>query len=235
MSNLLAIEASTDMCSVALLRDGEVIERNELAPRQHNQRLLGLIEALVSPVELQRQRIDAVAFGSGPGSFTGLRIAASLAQGLCYAATLPAIGVSTLAALAQRALREQRVGEKEKVLVMLDARIDEVYVALYEFRGGIPSLVEGPIGCAPESVPLMTSEPVHLVGEVGPFLERLSSAVADTIASMHDGLLPLARDLLPLAAVELEAGRVVAAAGIQPLYVREEIAWKKLSEQGKSA
>ena len=105
MTGLLAIETATDACSVAVYLDGQVRERHAIAPRQHSKLLFAMLEELLPGGDLRAQGIDAIAYGCGPGSFTGLRIAASAVQGLAYSSNLPAIAVSTMAVLAQSALR----------------------------------------------------------------------------------------------------------------------------------
>ena len=104
MKTILAIETATEACSVALWRDQQVQQCHEIAPRQHNQRLFAMLQELLPDGRLVQQGVDAIAYGCGPGSFTGLRIAASAVQGLAFASKLPAIAVSTLACQAQTAL-----------------------------------------------------------------------------------------------------------------------------------
>ena len=128
-TRILAIETSSAACSAALSVDGEVVERDALAPRQHAALILPMIESLLAESGCAVGELDAIAFGRGPGSFTGVRIAASIVQGIAFAADLPVIPVSTLAALAFGAMRESSV---PRVIAALDARREEVYWACYE-------------------------------------------------------------------------------------------------------
>lgn len=132
MSNLLAIDASTAACSVAINRDGEIIESFVLAPQDHTRRLLPMLDDLLQSENLPLSAIDAIAFANGPGSFTGLRICLSIVQGLAFGASLPVIPVSTLEVMVLGAQRLLNLNSNRLVLPMLDARMAEVYWGLYE-------------------------------------------------------------------------------------------------------
>ena len=129
MARLLAVDTATDACSVALHVDGDTRERHEPGPRTHLQHLLEMVRSLLADAGLRLAELDALAFGQGPGSFTGLRICAATVQGLAFGAELPAVAVSSLQALALGALRRQR--DAGSVAAALDARMGEVYWALY--------------------------------------------------------------------------------------------------------
>src|SRR5437868_8019064 len=136
MSTLIAIETSTECCSAALLRDGALIERSELAPRRHAELILPMIESLLNEAGVSRRQLDAIAVGRGPGAFTGVRLAISVAQGLALALDIPVVPVSSLAALAQDA----NTKEGETVLAVIDARMGEIYSGC--FSRGASGLVE---------------------------------------------------------------------------------------------
>lgn len=236
MRNILAIDTSTEACSVAL-RLGEVIRhRWELIPRQHSQRLFSMLEEVVAKGSLQDQGIEVLAYAQGPGSFTGLRIAASAVQGLAFASGLPAVGVSTLACLAQRAWREQLAAPADRVLVLLDARINEVYWGWYELREGIATaLVEDSVA-APADLPAELEAGSGYLFAVGSGLKYLAELPASLQAQIQDSrieLWPDSYDVLHLAQAEFAAGRSLVPAQVQPVYLRNEISWKKLAEQGK--
>jgi len=234
MTNILAIDTSTDACSVALYRDGDYSEIHEIIPRQHSQRLFSMLRELLPSGNLREQGIEAITYACGPGSFTGLRIAASAVQGLAFANELPALPVSTLACLAQTALREAVVAPDNRVLCMLDARINEVYWALYDFREGLAVALEAPRVCAPHNV-LLAPTQKKLVGVGGGFsyLQQLPEPLQCALTDTSLDLLPRARDLIPLALADFERGQWQQPAEVMPVYVREEISWKKISEQGK--
>ena len=233
MTGILAIETATDACSVALWVDGEYQERHEVAPRKHSQRLFLMLQELLGSGDLRAHGISAIAYGCGPGSFTGLRIAASAVQGLAYANKLPAISVSSLACQAQTALRLGEVEAGATVLSLLDARINEVYGALYSFQQGLAVLQEGPWACAPAELAPEYTGALYGVGSGCSFLEEFPTGVREQLTGCSGSLLPAARDLVPLALDALESGQIHSAHEVQPVYVRDEISWKKLAEQGK--
>lgn len=234
MTGILAIETATEACSVAVFVQGQFRERHEIAPRQHSQLLFRMLGELLPPGDIRQQGIEAIAYGSGPGSFTGLRIAASAVQGLAYTCDLPVVPVSTLAALAQSALRNGHAGAQDRVLAILDARINEVYSAVYAFRDGLAVLEQGPWACAPVDLAPVEEHTLCAVGNGCEFFSQFSENLQQRIVSQHTGLLPSARDLVPLAQAAIARNEVQSASQVQPVYVRDEISWKKLSEQGRS-
>lgn len=133
MSTLLALDTATEACSVALLHDGKVTSHYEVIPRLHAQKLLPMIQQLLADAGTTLQAVDAIAFGRGPGAFTGVRIAIGVVQGLAFALERPVLPVSDLAVLAQRAYREHGVSQ---VAAAIDARMDEVYWGCYRETAG---------------------------------------------------------------------------------------------------
>ena len=234
MTNILALDTATDACSVTLQR-GEAVEgRHRLLPRQHNHLLFTMLDELREGVELASMDLELLAYAHGPGSFTGLRIAASAVQGLAYTLGLPVAGISTLACLAQGVLRRGAVRESETVLVMLDARINEIYWGLYCFADGLAiARVEDAVS-APADVPesLLEGEPgvVALGSGIGD-VDKLPNAVRKRITRQAHDQWPDSLDLLPLAEDLRRRGLLVDAGAVQPVYLRNEIHWKKLSEQ----
>lgn len=234
MKGILAIETATEACSVAHWNDPELRQRHEITPRQHSQRLFGMLRDLLPDGQLQTHGIEAIAYGCGPGSFTGLRIAASAVQGLAYATGLPAIPVSTLACQAQTAVRQALAVEGDIVFSALDARINEIYFACYRIENGVPVALAPPQACAPEEVVLPAGVPRATgVGSGCEFLGGCANAVRSVIVCSHPQLLPEARDLIPIALAAATRGDMQSARQVHPLYVRDEINWKKISEQGK--
>lgn len=233
MPGILAIETSSDACSVATLHHDTLREKHVVEPRKHNQLIFSLLRELIEPGELNVENYAAIAYGVGPGSFTGLRIAASAVQGLTYASGIPAIGISTLAAVAQRALRERIVATGDFVCAVTDAKIGEVYAALFRFDNGVATLEAGPWATKPENLDVPASCSVHIVGDGAGDFDAFPGSLRDRTVSVSPHVLPTARDVAHLASQALERGEIQAAYDVQPVYVRDEISWKKLSEQGK--
>lgn len=234
MIGILAIETATDACSVAVCLDGEIRERHAVEPRRHSQLLFSMLEELLPGGNLVAHGIQAIAYGCGPGSFTGLRIAASAVQGLAYSCELPAVAISTLAVLAQGALRQGVINAQDTVLCTLDARINEVYCAVYAFADGLAVLKEGPWACAPAELSPAIAGPFVALGSGCHFLDQFPASLRSRITSSAPALLPAARDAIPLAQAKIRSGDIQASRLVQPVYVRDEISWKKLAQQGRS-
>ncbi len=219
---LLAIETSTIACSAALSLAGEVCERYELAPRRHADLLLPMIDELLAEAGIGIDALDAVAFARGPGAFTGLRIAASVAQGIAWAAALPVVPVSTLAALAQGVVSE---GSAERVLAAMDARMAEVYWGAYRGVNGIVRLQGEECVCAPARVPLPEGEGWFGGGDgwsaYGALLdERLGAHVGGRDAARY----PRARDVATLAVHHYAEHGGLPAEQALPVYLRDRVA-----------
>jgi tRNA threonylcarbamoyladenosine biosynthesis protein TsaB len=233
MTGILAVETATDACSVAVHVSGETRQRHSVAPRQHSALLFALLEELLPGGDLPGHGVEAIAFGSGPGSFTGLRIAASVAQGLAYSSRLPAVAIPTLAVLAQGALQSGEVTARDAVLTVLDARVNEVYGAVYSFEAGLAILLEGPWASPPGDIAPDFMEEMIAVGNGCHFLDRFSPELRSRITMGVADLLPCAADMIPLAQAQLAKGDILSPRDIQPVYVRDEIHWKKIGEQGR--
>lgn len=233
MTGVLALETATDACSVAVLREGVYTERHSVAPRRHSQLLFAMLGELLPGGNLIEKGIELLAYGCGPGSFTGLRIAASAVQGLAYSCNIPAVAVSTLSVMAQTALRQGIVDAASTVLCTLDARINEVYTAVYAFENNTAVLREGPWACAPAALAPSGTEPLCAVGSGCLFLDQFPRSLQTRIQTCVPDLLPSARDLVPLALEKYLRGEIQTPRNVQPVYVRDEISWKKLAEQGR--
>jgi len=228
---LLAIETSSEACSVALYLDGEVIEDFRLAPRQHGKLVLQTIESIMDDSKLALSDLDALAFGRGPGSFTGLRIAAGVIQGLAFGANLPVVPISTLAAIALQA-RDEVGGDY--FFPAFDARLDEVYWGVYQFSESelVMPMVAEQVCCA-ENVAV----PEGVVGTAigsgwGSHQELLLSRVGqDQVKKTIIDCLPRAGSIARLAAIGFEKGQAVSAELAQPVYLREKVAKTKVEQQ----
>jgi tRNA threonylcarbamoyladenosine biosynthesis protein TsaB len=206
-----AIETSTEWCSVALWADGEIAALESRAGHRHSEVALPMLQRL-----LGKNTLDAVAFGAGPGAFTGLRIACGLAQGLAFGQGLPVIGISTLEALAQES-------GAPRVVACVDARMREVYYAALEKRAGRWHEVIAPQCIAPRSAPRPPGDGWLGAGngfEVYPELKTVVSIVKPMI---H----PTAVAVAQLAAPKLAAGEGVDAALAVPVYLRDKVAFTK--------
>ncbi|MBR9912290.1 MAG: tRNA (adenosine(37)-N6)-threonylcarbamoyltransferase complex dimerization subunit type 1 TsaB [Gammaproteobacteria bacterium] len=239
MKRILAIDTSSDHCSIALSnQQGQIFASSINSPRQHSQKLLPLIDELLGSQQMALADIDAIAYGRGPGSFTGIRICLGVVQGLAYSQDIPVVPVSTLRAMAQGALRQKLVGAQEAVLVAVDARMDEVYWALYQC---LPTAASGSehglqlVQLADEAVspPALVAEHNALRQVQGKGLVCLGSGhhyaqISAIAAGQHVAdFEPQAVDILQLAQLELEQGGALAAEQAQPVYLRDSVAWKK--------
>ena len=221
-TRILAIETATAACSAALSIDGEVEERYALAPRQHAALLLPMVESLLASAGLSVTQLDALAFGQGPGAFTGVRIAASAAQGMAFAANLPVVPVSTLAALASGAMRE--TGETH-VMVALDARMDEVYWGVYA-RGaaGLPVLQGREAVAAPAAVPIPDGDRWIAAGSGWEACaERLVPRAGERVVRLLPDLEPRAHDIALIGADRFARGEAGCAGDAVPVYLRDQV------------
>jgi tRNA threonylcarbamoyladenosine biosynthesis protein TsaB len=224
---LLAIETSGTACSAALSCDGLISERLEDAPRRHAELILVMMDALLRERGLVVADLDALAFGQGPGSFTGLRIATAVIQGAAFAADLPVVGVSTLATLAQGCLR---VHETEQVLCGVDARMGELYWGAYQAddAGLMRPLFDDGV-CAPEDigVPSVQGAWFGVGSGWGLYREQLMQRLGGAVTGIDTERVCQARDIIPLAADAYRRGQTVCATRALPVYLRNQVATVK--------
>lgn len=225
---ILAIDTATEACSVALLNDGAVCAHFEECPREHTQRILPLVKAILARGESSLSELDALAYGRGPGSFTGVRIGIGIAQGLALGAGLPMIGVSTLATMAQGAWRKTGA---TRVLAAIDARMGEVYWAEYtRDENGVWQGEATEAVLKPEAVCERLQQLSGQWATVGTGWPAWPEMGKDSGLTLVDGgiLLPAAEDMLPIARQLFAAGEIVAVEHAEPVYLRNNVAWKKL-------
>lgn len=225
---LLAIETATEACSAALYVDGEIVERYELAPRRHAELILPMAEDLLSEAELALTDLDALAVGRGPGAFTGVRIAVSVAQGMAFGADLPVLPISSLAALAQGMFRETGYTH---ALAAMDARMHEVYCALYvaDEEGVMHAASEERV-CAPPAIPIPGEGRWYGVGSAwSAYAEALNARLGDSVSVWRDDFFPRAHDVAILAAGAYRRGEAVSAEETLPVYLRDNVAEKARS------
>ena len=225
---ILAIDTATEACSVALLNDENVTAHFELCAREHTQRILPMVQALLQQENTRLADLNALAFGQGPGSFTGVRIGIGIAQGLAFGAELPMIGVSTLKTMAQSAWR---LHGATRVLAAIDARMGEVYWAEYQRDAHGDWL-----GAETEAVLKREAAQARMAALTGGWAMVGTGWKAWPQLAENSGLeltvtdveLPCAEDMIPLAALAYAAGRTVAVEQAEPTYLRNEVTWKKL-------
>ncbi|MGV6395801.1 tRNA (adenosine(37)-N6)-threonylcarbamoyltransferase complex dimerization subunit type 1 TsaB [Pseudomonas caspiana] len=222
MTTLLALDTATEACSVALLHDGKVLSHYEVIPRLHAQRLLPMIKTIMAEAGIGLSALDAIAFGRGPGAFTGVRIAIGVVQGLAFALERPVLPVSNLAVLAQRAMREHGA---HQVASAIDARMDEVYWGCYRETDGEMLLMGGEAVLPPEQVglPADASGQWFGSGTGWGYADRIPVVLSGQDASM----LPHAQDLLTLATFAWHRGEAIVADDAQPVYLRDKVATPK--------
>ncbi|TBV00090.1 tRNA (adenosine(37)-N6)-threonylcarbamoyltransferase complex dimerization subunit type 1 TsaB [Stutzerimonas kirkiae] len=219
MTTLLALDTATEACSVALLHAGRVTSRYEVIPRLHAKRLLPMVRELLDEAGVSLQAVDAIAFGRGPGAFTGVRIAVGVVQGLSFALQRPVLPISTLAVIAQRALREQGA---RQVAAAIDARMDELYWGCFVEREGEMCLAGMEAVLPPEQVALPRAGTGEWFGAGTGW--GLASRIPVQVQGSDAGLLPHAEDLLTLARFAWERGEALDADQAQPVYLRDNVA-----------
>ncbi|MGR2803522.1 tRNA (adenosine(37)-N6)-threonylcarbamoyltransferase complex dimerization subunit type 1 TsaB [Vibrio harveyi] len=227
-AKILAIDTATENCSVALLVNDRVISRSEVAPRDHTKKVLPMVDEVLKEAGLTLQDLGALAFGRGPGSFTGVRIGIGIAQGLAFGADLPMIGVSTLAAMAQASYRLHGATD---VAVAIDARMSEVYWARYtrqengEWAGVDAECVIPPARLAEEA---QADDKTWTKAGTGwdAYQEDLGKLPLNLTSG--DVLYPDSQDIVILAEQELKKGNTVPVEESSPVYLRDNVTWKKL-------
>ncbi len=216
---ILAFDTSTEYLSIALWCDGEVSARDQLAGQSHSSLILPQLREMLDEAGLALKDFDGIAFGAGPGSFTGLRIGCGVAQGLAFGAGLPVLGVSTLLALAA-------ASDQDRVIACLDARMGEVYHATYVRQRGGWATMHAPGLYAPQAVPAVEGEGWCGVGSGwGAYGEILAIAYAGHVAGVDAATFPHAREMASLAAPLFAQGLGKPAHEAAPVYIRNKVAF----------
>jgi tRNA threonylcarbamoyladenosine biosynthesis protein TsaB len=233
---ILAIDTATEACSVALMDSAEYHTSNEIdksfdsifeiCPQQHSQQILPMIDKLLKRNACKLSELDAIAYGRGPGSFTGVRIAASTVQGLAFGANLPVVHVSTLAAMAQQ--EYANTGRKEH-LVLIDARMKEVYMGHYKIVDGVAVQQVEESVVAPESALAYLMSLPEDIGLAGTgyitYAEIFAQSLQNVVLNVH---YPHAAFMLPCAVQAMQKGSSIVVDDINPIYVRDKVTWQKL-------
>ena len=205
----------------------EVIGRSTPTVNSHSREILPAIEALVADGGISLSQLDALVFGRGPGSFTGLRIAVGVVQGLGYGLDIPAVPVSSMASLAQRLAGK---GDDSRVVTALHARLEEVYFGSYGFRHGFATPLGPELVADVKALPRQTSAVWYGIGDAWQLRGKMEQALGVTLTAVSEEISPTPGDLLALGAHLYENGAGIPAIEASPVYLREEVA-KKIGAQ----
>jgi len=231
--NIIAFDTSTAACSVAVSHDNDVFSDHIIQPRGHANLILGMIEALMKKADLSLSDINVISFGQGPGSFTGLRIAAGVCQGIAYSQNIPVIALSSLRILAQGVYRET---QQENIVILQDARMSEVYWGCYsllpitnskkDFNTNVMKLIGDEYVSKPETVQLDCEINWYCVGEaLQAYPEKLELCVKSTVNTQF--IYPNAIDMIALTNYEYANNNNIEAKDVNPIYLRNQVAFKK--------
>jgi tRNA threonylcarbamoyladenosine biosynthesis protein TsaB len=223
--NILIIDTATEACSVALEINKHVFNRFEICPQQHSQRILPMIDEVLKEANVSLMDLDYLAFGRGPGSFTGVRIATGVLQGLALGTGHQVVGISTLAAMAQQAYAQNK---SEYVCAAIDARMSEVYFGQYRLQQNVMTLMGEEKVLPPEQGATLLSESFETEGVGTGWQAYPELNVMDKVDVLFDILYPNALYMLPLAKALIADGQAVEVDDIQPVYLRDKVTWKKL-------
>lgn len=237
--NLLAIDTATEACSAALSVDGKIIERSELAPRRHAELILPMIDSLLTEARLGRRDLGGIAVGRGPGAFTGVRLAISVAQGLALGLDLPVVPVSSLAALALDA-PDDAAHRDLPILSVVDARMGEIYAGAFRRTddGLVEAILDETVGTAEKWIlPQSTQGPSRGWIVVGTgwdaYREALAARLPAPPAFADGARYPQARAVLRLAAAQFARGAGLAPEAALPVYLRDKVALTLDEQRGR--
>ncbi|WP_299495409.1 tRNA (adenosine(37)-N6)-threonylcarbamoyltransferase complex dimerization subunit type 1 TsaB [uncultured Shewanella sp.] len=225
-STVLALDTCTESCSVALMVNGEVYHQQVDAPREHSQRLLPMVDNILKQAQVTLKDIDYIAYGRGPGSFTGIRICTSMTQGLALGLDVPVIGISTLATMAQIAITDRGATQ---VLCSIDARMGEVYWGQFINLDGIATLVGKEQVTTPQDVSLVlnVNESIICTGTGFDTYPELLS-ISENLTVDEKAKYPQASAMIALAEVGYLKGESTSVDALAPVYLRDTVTWKKL-------
>ena len=223
---ILALDTATEACSAALLHQDHINFEDELSPRTHTQRILPMVDGLLKNANLSIKEVDYLAFGRGPGSFTGVRVGVGVAQGLALGAELKVVPISNLTTMAEQAYQE--LGATE-VIALIDARMNEVYFSqLVRTENGWIEKVKERV-CSPEGALVqfqLDTDKITVVGTGWAAYPQFSEQ--NLPLAISEITLPSAKYMLALAEQEIAKGNVKSVDEIEPVYLRNEVTWKKL-------
>lgn len=223
---ILGIETATDACSAALLCDAAISHRLEIAPRRHTDIILSMVADLLAEAQLQLSQIDAIAFGCGPGSFMGIRLATGIAQGLAFGIDCPVISVSSLQALSQVAYIKHKT---KQVIAAWDARMEAVYWGAYSLQGNLMQPLQADQLSQPMLIKPPTADVYVAVGNAWEiYANQFSSGILAKFPAIYVDLYPAAQGVVCVAQDKFQRGDVMPAASAKPIYLRNQVAKKPL-------
>lgn len=218
---ILALDTSSEYCSVALFQSGEMLSRDALAEQSHSALILPMIRQILEEAGLNLAQLDGIAFGAGPGSFTGLRIACGVTQGLALGSSLPVVGICTLEALAQEA-------GGSKVIAALDARMNEIYHAAYKKAEDGWQTMSEPVLCLPQDAPAVPEDNWRGCGSgFDRYGRELRARYEELLSDTITGMRPHARAIAQLAVTAFGKGLAGDPADAAPFYIRDKVALKE--------
>lgn len=220
----LALDTSTEYLSLALQLDGTSLRYDALAGQSHSQQILPQIRVLLNEANIELADLDGIAFGAGPGSFTGVRIACGVAQGLAFGANLPVVGVNTLMALAESSFQENAAN---KVIACLDARMGEIYHATFEKSDGVWHEISASCLYKPQDAPRLAGDDWVGAGSGWQsYGEQLGAIYGLQVNKVLPSALPTAAAILAIATPLFAAGLGKPAHEAAPIYIRNKVALK---------
>jgi len=224
-ATFLIIDTSTEACSVAVVKNDEIFFEQDVTPRSHTKMVLPMVDSLLTQASLSINDLNAIAWGRGPGSFTGVRIGTGIMQGLALGANKPVIAVSTLAAMAQQAIDELNAPQ---IIAAIDARMGEVYWGVFNNVNGLATLVDVEMVVKPENInsDLISDKPYVGVGtawETYPQLTKLGD-----IKVAQEILYPSSKAMAPLVLNAWKNDEIMDVDDASPVYVRDTVTWQKL-------
>ena len=215
--NLLALDTSTEFLSLALQLGDKTHSHYQHAGQAASQLVLPQIQALLGSAKITLKDLDGIAFGAGPGAFTGVRVACGVAQGLGFGANLPVVGVNTLLALAQ-------ASGQVRVIACLDARMGEIYHAAFVRENGVWIEISKTMVCKPEAAPVLEGSWVGVGSGWAVYGEVLSEIYTQNLVKILPNITPTAEAILQLAAPIFAAGLAKPASEAMPIYIRNRVA-----------
>jgi len=222
---ILIIDTSTEACSAALSLDGQIISRFEVAPRIHTKLILPMIDDLLDQAKLCVNDLNAIAWGRGPGSFTGVRIGSGIMQGLALGSNKPVLPISTLATMAQQAIEQHKA---QYVMAAIDARMGEVYWGVFKNTDGLATLVGQEQVIAPERLLEQHFEQSHYCAVGTGWQSYPQLLTLATIEPLEQILYPDAKYMAALAQQQWQAGQAIDVEDATPVYLRDTVTWQKL-------